>query len=156
MDFEFDIIFDAKAVAVPYNYRITYKVSLICLIIDLACVRGGASSTKIHMITVALNDPSVREDIEHLIQGNYLAESIPLRFDPSVNRAINYALADNLITRQVNGNFKLTTQGKLLVEQINSDESVMSAEKLYLRSIGGKLSERIISSVSKDWGIKNA
>ena len=156
MDFEFDIIFDAKAVAVPYNYRITYKVSLICLIIDLACVRGGASSTKIHMINVALNDSSVREDIDRLIQGNYLAESIPLRFDPSVNRAINYALADNLITRQANGNFKLTTKGKFLVEQINLDECLMVAEKLYLRTIGGKLSERIISSVSKDWGIKNA
>lgn len=156
MGFEFDIIFDAKAVAVPYNYRITYKVSLICLIIDLTCVRGGASSTKIHMLNVALNDSSVREDIDRLIQGNYLSESIPLRFDPSVNRAINYALSDDLIVRQANGNFKLTTKGKLLVEQINSDESLMVTEKLYLRTIGGKLSERIISSVSKDWGIKNA
>ena len=79
----------------------------------------------IHMINVALNDPSVREDIDRLIQGNYLSESIPLRFDPSVNRAINYALADDLITRQANGNFKLTTKGKFLVEQINLDESLI-------------------------------
>lgn len=153
---DFDVIFDAKAVAVPYNYRTSYKVSLVCLIIDLSCIRGGCSSTKIHMINVALNDINVRKDIERLIKGNYLSESIPLRFDPTVNRAINYALGDKLISRQGNGYFKLTATGKLLTEKIKSDKSLMITEKDYLSSINGKLSEQIISSVSKDWGIKNA
>ena len=32
-----DIIFDAKAAAVPYNYRISYKIALICSIIGKCC-----------------------------------------------------------------------------------------------------------------------
>ena len=35
-----DIIFDAKPDAVPYNYRISYKVTQLCLIMRI-CGRGG-------------------------------------------------------------------------------------------------------------------
>ena len=150
-----DIIFDAKAVAVPYNYRISYKVSLICLIINLCCMRGGCSSAKIHMITVALSDKTVQEDIERLVEGRYLMSSIPLRFDPSVNRALNYALSDELILRQANGNFKLTNKGKVLVEKIKADDTLLVVEKIYLSTLKYRLTEEIIATVSKDWGIKN-
>ena len=34
-----DIIFDAKPDAVPYNYRISYKVTQLCLIMRI-CGRG--------------------------------------------------------------------------------------------------------------------
>lgn len=150
-----DIIFEPKAVAVPYNYRISYKVSLICLIINMCCVRGGCSSAKIHMISVSLDDKNVQEDIEKLIEGRYLMSSIPLRFDPSVNRALNYALSDELVLRQANGNFRLTSKGKNLAEKIKEDENLLIVEKIYLNSLKYRLTEEIISAVSKDWGIKN-
>lgn len=150
-----DIIFEAKAVAVPYNYRISYKVSLICLIINMCCMRGGCSSAKIHMINVAIGDKEVQGDIIKLVEGRYLMSSIPLRFDPSVNRALNYALSDELILRQANGNFRLTNRGKALVEKIKEDDNLLIVEKMYLNSLKYRLTEEIIAAVSKDWGIKN-
>lgn len=35
------IVFDAKPDAIPFNYRISYKVSLICMIIKVCCGRRG-------------------------------------------------------------------------------------------------------------------
>lgn len=118
-------------------------------------MRGGCSSAKIHMITVALSDKTVQEDIERLVEGRYLMSSIPLRFDPSVNRALNYALSDELILRQANGNFKLTNKGKVLVEKIKADDTLLVVEKIYLSTLKYRLTEEIIATVSKDWGIKN-
>ena len=49
-----DIVFDAKPDAVPYNYRISYKVTQLCLIMRL-CGRGDVCSLiKLHMISFAL------------------------------------------------------------------------------------------------------
>ena len=107
------------------------------------------------MINVAIHDLSVQKDIERLIQGRYLSVSIPLRFDPSINRAINYALSDNLILRQANGNYRLTHKGKSLVDKIKKDDDLLITEKNYLNFLRYRLTEDIISSVSKDWGIKN-
>lgn len=45
-----DIVFDAKPDAVPYNYRISYKVAQICLVLFI-CSRGAVCSLiKLHMI----------------------------------------------------------------------------------------------------------
>lgn len=37
-----DIVFDAKPDAVPYNYRISYKVTQLCLIMRI-CGRGDVA-----------------------------------------------------------------------------------------------------------------
>lgn len=45
------VVFDAKPDAVPYRYRISYKIGQICLILNIC---GGASCSflKIQMISV--------------------------------------------------------------------------------------------------------
>lgn len=49
-----DIVFDAKPDAVPYNYRISYKVSQLCLIMRICGWGGTCSLIKLHMISFAL------------------------------------------------------------------------------------------------------
>ena len=51
-----EIIFDSKPDAVPYNYRISYKLSQICLMVALSCTgRSGCSLIKLHILSCALN-----------------------------------------------------------------------------------------------------
>ncbi len=45
-----DIIFNSKAAAVPYNYRISYKIALITAIIGKCCGKKGCSAIKLQMI----------------------------------------------------------------------------------------------------------
>lgn len=49
-----DIVFDAKPDAVPYNYRISYKVSQLCLIMYICGWGTSCSLIKLHMISFAL------------------------------------------------------------------------------------------------------
>lgn len=49
-----DIVFDAKPDAVPYNYRISYKVSQLCLIIRICGWGDTCSLIKLHMISFAM------------------------------------------------------------------------------------------------------
>lgn len=150
-----EIVFDSKPDAVPYNYRISYKLSQICLIISLCCSgRSGCTLVKLHIISNALNSQICMEALECYV--NEKSSYMLVRFDPAVNRAVKFALADNLIFQLKNGSFKLTDKGKELVKSIKSDESLMIREKEYLSKIGNKLSSGKIESLMSAWRYKNA
>ncbi|NEZ93434.1 hypothetical protein EXM69_16125 [Clostridium botulinum] len=144
-----------RPTAVPYNYRILYKVMQLLLIICYCCGnRKGCSLEKMHMISNAIND---KEELNNLLlfieeKNNNL---IIVRFDPVINRAIGYALSENLIIRQANGLFKLSPKGKNCVNEINKDTTLFIREKKIMESISFKLTEEKIKSLILDWRINN-
>ena len=151
-----DIIFDSKADAVPFNYRISYKVSLICLIIGKCCGKKGCSATKLQMTNAAVSTSKSRKELFDLINGKLFSEVTLIRFDPAISRAINYALADSLICRQANGLFRLANKGKELVKNIYEDTELMTVEKDFFRELSNGLTEDIIESIAHTWRVENA
>jgi hypothetical protein len=152
-----DIIFNPKATAVPYNYRISYKVSLICLIIGKCCGKKGCSAVKLQMINAAVSkNDTKRELLELLSKSLTTNEATLIRFDPAISRAINYAIADDLIYRQANGLFRLTARGKMIVKEVYEDRDLMIVEKELFEKISNKISEDLINRIAKNWEAYNA
>lgn len=149
-----EIIFDSKPDAVPYNYRVSYKLSQICLIIMMCCgSRSGCHLIKLHILSTALSTKSYMDSLE-----KYLNEDVPymiVRFEPVVNRAVKFAMADSLIYQLKNGTFKLTEKGKNLAKAILEDDSLMIKEKEYLSLVGNKLSQEKIDNLMSVWGYRN-
>ena len=148
-----DIIFEPKAEAVPYNYRISYKVSLLCLIMSKSCGRKGCSTIKMQIISHASASQRAQKELLSLL--NYSEGVCIIRFDPSINRAIHFALVSQVMYRQGNGLYKLTEKGKLLVKKIDADESLLSNEKEFLTLLSTRLTEEIIERWGKEWGAKD-
>ncbi|WP_312104024.1 hypothetical protein [Pygmaiobacter massiliensis] len=147
----YGIVFDAKPDAVPYNYRISYKVSQICLILDKSCWgKSGCSPVKLHMISFALSSKEIMQRLIDFTQSEYASPPI-VRFDPSVNRAVSFAIADELIIQAANGKYVLTDKGKLLVSEIEKDSEVLVVEKQDLSSLSKKLTEEKIKRLSEVW-----
>lgn len=159
MDKEFirnDIIFDSKADAVPFNYRISYKVSLICLIIGKCCGKKGCSAIKLQMISAGVSTSKSRKELLGLNEGKLFSDVTLIRFDPAISRAINYALADSLIYRQANGLLRLADKGKQLVKNIYRDAELMTVEKEFFHELSNGLTEDIIESIANTWRVDNA
>lgn len=149
-----DIIFDSKPDAVPYNYRISYKMAQICLIISKSCMgKAGCSLVKIHIISNALNTKECMKELEEYV--NEKISFMLVRFDPAVNRAIKFAIADNLLIQLKNGMFKLTDTGKEFIRKIEK-EDVMQEEKDFLKKLGFKLTNVKIEQLMSLWRYKNA
>lgn len=144
------VIFDAKPDAVPYNYRISYKVSIICLMIYKCCGRRGCSLIKMHIIASALADSRFYKKLMKFLDSNLQREFI-VRFDPALNRALEYALADKLVVQQANGSYKLSVDGKSLAKEISEDKEILCNEKQILDDISLKLSEEKIKEISERW-----
>ncbi|MGG4196533.1 hypothetical protein ABEW50_24190 [Paenibacillus jamilae] len=149
-----EILFEAKPDAVPYNYRISYKMAQLCLIIEICC-RGGCSLLKLHMISIGL---STKQDMEILKDLAYdkLTSYTVVRFDPAVNHAVRYAIADGLIFQQQNGLFRLTKIGKNYVKRIIKDSQLMSDEKRYLSLLSTMLTEEKIKALTSLWRYSSA
>ena len=153
-----DIIFDIKASAVPYNYRISYKIAQLCLIISKSCSsREGCSLVKLHIISNGLNtDKNMREleakdELFTLIDNPFITETTIIRFDPAISRAINLAMADTVIFRQSNGLYRLKDKGKALLNAIYTDDTILAVEKRLLSELSNKLTEEIIERIASNW-----
>lgn len=154
--FNKDIVFDSKADAVPFNYRISYKVSLICMIIGKCCGKKGCSAMKLQLINASINSSKRKKELLSLIKGILVSEVTLIRFDPAISRAINYAIADDLIYQQGNGLFRLAGKGKKLIEEIYSDQTLMATEKDFFEELSNKITEEMIEGIAQNWRIKNA
>lgn len=151
----YEVIFDAKPNAVPYNYRISYKVSQICLIIDMTSWgKTGCSPIKLHMISFALSSKEIMDKLLSFAREN--AEPPLIRFDPAVNKAVSFAIADGLILQSNKGKYVLSDKGKTLVKKIKEDAQVLVAEKIDLKNLSKKLSDERIKKLSELWRSKYA
>lgn len=149
-----DIVFNAKPDAVPYNYRISYKVSQICLILRLCGRKDTCSLIKLQMISGALISDEAMEYLSLLSEGR---DSMPIvRFDPAVNYAITFGIAYGLIAQLKAGSYVLTTAGHNYAERIKLAGDIMDTEISRLNSISKKLTEKRIKDITDYWGASNA
>ena len=148
---DYGIVFDAKPDAVPYNYRISYKVSQICLILDKSCWgKSGCSPVKLHMISFALSSKVIMERLIIFAQNESALPPI-IRFDPAVNRAVSFAIADELILQASNGKYALTDKGRMLVSEIEKDSEILAVEKQELKTLSKKLTDEKIKRLAEVW-----
>ena len=146
-----DIIFDAKDSAVPYNYRISYKMALICAIIGKCCGKKGCSAIKLQMISAATTNSKAKDDLLGLLDNPFTSKITVVRFDPAISRAINLAMADGMIFRQSNGLYRLKDKGKSLLNAIYKDEGTLVVEKQLLAELSNRLTEDMIERIASHW-----
>lgn len=142
------IIFEPKPEAVPYQYRLSYKIAIICLILGMASGRSGCSLTKLHLVSVAMYS---NKEMEKLL--NYINEKpntyLVLRYDPTINKTIEFMLIEKILFQQINGLFRLTKNGKAFFEGIKKDEKLLENEKYFLKKLSNNLTESRIKSIEK-------
>lgn len=93
-----------------------------------------------------------RENMDNLINfSERKNESVIVRFNPAVNRALTYAIAYGFIIQQKTGNYKLTEQGKGLAQRIKLAGDLMVTEISELTDLSKKLTESRIKELIDIW-----
>ena len=145
------IVFEQKPIAVPYNYRISYRVAQLLLIIQYCCTpRSGCSLIKLNIISSIL---ATNENADKYLS---LKQTPVVRFDPVVTRALNFAIADGVLKQLKNGKYKLTDIGKNYVAKIAEQTDLMMREKNLLTRISTNISEEFVKDIMSKWRYENA
>jgi large-conductance mechanosensitive channel len=142
------IIFDPKPEAVPYQYRLSYKMALTCLILGMACGKGGCSLSKLHLISVSMYSEKEMNNLLNYVNGKPDTYLI-LRYDPTINKTIDFMLIENILFQQANGLFRLTKSGRKFLNKIKKDKELLKKEKDFLIQLSNGLTEDLIESIKK-------
>lgn len=143
------ITFTKKAVPIPADYRPLYKIAQILQII-LFCGRGGKISLlKLQFFIWASKSERNRNEFYKLISGKN--DSKIWSLDPTVIRAINFAIGERLCER-VNDKIKITHKGETFVKQLG-EKNILENQKSFLMNIGKSVSEKEVKTIAKEWAI---
>ncbi|MFO0946454.1 MAG: hypothetical protein U1D30_10970 [Planctomycetota bacterium] len=132
------------------------------------CWAGRASVQQLQVLDWAIRTPQSRDVFLQFMQGKRAPNQIIVRYDPSLNRAVDFAFAEDLLTirgdqetlffqdeeKKGYGQYRLflARKGRELVAKLKEDEGLFTVEKQFLKSIGRKLTQKQVE-ILFDWGV---
>ena len=81
------ITFSKKPISIPPEYRPSYTIGLIVLILKICCQSSKSSLLKLHLINWALKSDENRNSLKKFVLSNYTESSKTWGIEPSLNRA---------------------------------------------------------------------
>jgi hypothetical protein len=141
--------FHRKKSSVLPELRPLYKIVSILLILKICCTGNKSSLLKLHLFNWALLD---NNRILKLIKSAEINELIVgvWGIDPSLNMALNYAVAEKLVIKLDNGAYKLTDRGGEFLER-GDVLSSFHMKSSSLISITKKISEKMVAESARRW-----
>jgi hypothetical protein len=144
--FEGPLTFTIRPVPVPGDLRLRWKLALVLLIVGYS--RGKrASIQKLHALNHFIRTSGNRGRILAVVKGTLPSESLVVRFEPALTRALDLAQGEGLIEIDSTGKVKLTSAGEDILNIINSDEELLKDEKEMLRAVAAWATEKEIKHV---------
>lgn len=142
-----EIRFSRKRVPISPELRPMYRISQIILILHLSSTKQTASLLKLQLFNWGLQNEGRYERLLKLKETSHFPI---IRFDPFLNRALNYGVAMNVFSFNVKtGKFSLTKKGEVLAQRI-LNEDVFLNEKKFLKAIKKSLSDTYILQLFKE------
>lgn len=140
--------FKREPISLPAELRPIHKIGIILLFLKLNSRSSTSSILKLQFLNWVLKTDWMKKQFINEMnesESTYILKVVHL--DPTVNRAIQYAIAENLITLQSNGKIKLAEMGLKFADKIMSDKNLYIGEKNYLTKLGKKISDVQVKNV---------
>src|SRR5258705_12942506 len=97
MDFEIpelkvEFVFRQRPLAIPGDLRPTWRIALIALLLKNCCRGGRSSFARLHVLSWGIRTQQSQSDLRAAAAGNVPLSSVIVRFDPFLDRAIDFAI----------------------------------------------------------------
>ena len=152
------IRFKQKPIDIPPEYRPMYQISLAIMVLHYCCKNNAATLLKLHLFSWCLYSEDNMNIMKEFINNKYRTQTPYWCIDPTLNRALQYGVADNIFETETKTDqiirYKLTDKGKILAKKIEDDTELLVNEKEFLSKIGFKLKDtKIIELSSRKLGL---
>lgn len=142
-----DFVFRRRPISIPGDLRPTWKIGLLVLVLRSNCRGGRATLARLHLICWALSRPDTQAALLGAISGQLDPRALIVRFDPFLERALQYAIGEKLITRWRGNAVELTQSGKIFGGELMVTDELFALEKKYLALIGKEISEKFVNRI---------
>jgi hypothetical protein len=158
------VTFERQPVPLPCDLRPVWRLHVLVLMLD-QCWGGKATHQQLHVLDWAIRTEETRRAFLQFIRGERAPNQIIVRYDPSLNRAVDFAFGEGLAAHREEapalveveprrpGSYRviLTKKGRDLVRSIRDAKDCFQVEKGFLDSIGRKITQEQVESLFT-WG----
>ena len=142
--------FRVRPEPVPGDLRPEWRISVILLML-LRCGRNESMSLKkALMVNWAVLTKETQNTLLRMVAGDRRLSDIPVRFDPALNRASDFARAEGLlyVEKKTTGSIiKLLPKGSEIAEKIYREKDCLETEKTFFNRLRGKLPEEKVKEL---------
>lgn len=143
------ITFSDRPVPIPTEFRVTFKVIQVIILIK-GCGRSDKISLlQLHFLNWLLQNPSNIDESLKQIESDKTIGLPFTQLDPVVNSAIDYAIGSDLLSISTTGMLCLTNKAINLLLEIDKIDSLLSDEKGFVAKVGKTFSDKQIRQILK-------
>jgi hypothetical protein len=156
--------FKQRPVPLPCDLRPGWRLYVLLLLLD-QCRGGKATLQQLHVLNWAIRTEETRTAFLQFINGVRTPNQMIVRYDPSLNRAVEFAFAEGLVSRHEESPLALNElpqpteeyrvilapKGRRFLSLIQGMEDCLVAEKQFLAGIGRKVSQVLVEKLFT-WG----
>lgn len=139
--------FRRRPIAVPGDLRPAWRIGLLMLLLKKCCRQSRSSLTRLHVLDWAVRTPEHQPPLLALLSKSVTPDSLIVRFDPALNRAIDFAIGEGLVQRFAGSRIELTREGDALASDIIKNEELYPAEKSFVDKIRQQVTEGLVDQV---------
>jgi len=142
----------------PCDLRPIWRLAVLVLILN-QCRQKRATIEQLHVMNWSIRRRKAQDQFLAYLQGRKSPNEVVVRYDPSLTRAVDFALAEGIVVRyekldggdEGGSQYRLTLSklGEKLAEELMADEENFVVEKAFLRDIGQKITQTQIADLFK-------
>lgn len=140
-------LFRSRPVTIPGDLRPAWRISLLVLLLSYCCRSGKSSLARLHVLSWAIRTEQSQQDLLSVITQERSPSSLIVRFDPFLDRALDFAVGEGLVRHCGGKAVELTNSGKALALELNDSEDIFLSEKRFITSVKHKVSEKLVNEV---------
>lgn len=135
------IQFRKKPNSVTPDYRPSWKVPLLLLILHISSRGGKSSLTRLHVLNWATRTALHQQEFTQTVESSVPLFKFRVRFEPAFSRAIDLAAAAGFV-KWVNGNrLELAPQGESIARDLVKQKEAFGPEITFLEGVGKRVTE---------------
>ena len=146
MDDPFDITFafSRKPVPIPALLRPELRIALLLLCLS-RCWGERATRRHLHVLNWAVRTPEAQHAFANVIGGHLRPDAAIVRFDPILDRALQYAEGEKLVLT-IGDMVHLQPKGSEFVKRMQRDKECLAQEKAFLSEFTRKFTRDQLDS----------
>jgi hypothetical protein len=140
-------VFRKRPVAIPADLRPGWRIAIVVLLLRKCCRQNRSIFERLHVLSWGVRTAESREALLAAVRGTIPPDSLLVRIEPSLNRAVDFALGEGLLRRPSGDKVELTQAGVKLADEIDGTDDAFPVEKQFLSVIGKRATERLVAQM---------
>jgi hypothetical protein len=138
--------FQRRPTAVPGDLRIEWRVATLLLILS-TCHGKKANLKQLHVLNWSIRSTKTRAAFIGILNGTQDPNTALVRFEPALNRAIDFSVGEGLTERIDGTSISLTNKGLSFISELTKQNDCLLDERTFLQQIKGKTSQKNIDNL---------